>query len=73
MPRNKAPMMTLGEAKARFEEWRNNRSGKARIPAVLALPTQTGCGAALRNTRPAKSCSSIENHHADLQPERWVG
>ena len=29
MPRNKAPMMTLGEAKARFEEWRNNRSGKA--------------------------------------------
>jgi hypothetical protein len=35
MPRNKAPMMTLGEAKARFEEWRNNRSGKARIPAEL--------------------------------------
>jgi hypothetical protein len=39
--------------------------------AVSALPAQTGCGAALRNTRPAKSCSSIENHHADLQPERW--
>src|ERR1035438_8126895 len=37
MPRNKAPMMTLGEAKARFEEWRNNRSGKARIPAELWL------------------------------------
>src|SRR5271169_6295110 len=35
MPRNKAPMMTLGEAKARFEEWRNNRRGKARIPAEL--------------------------------------
>ena len=35
MPRNKAPMMTLGEAKARFEEWRSNRSGKARIPAEL--------------------------------------
>src|SRR5665213_2891118 len=35
MPRNKAPMMTLFEAKARFEEWRNNRSGKARIPAEL--------------------------------------
>ena len=35
MPRNKAPIMTLGEAKARFEEWRNNRSGKARIPAKL--------------------------------------
>ncbi|MES1261959.1 MAG: hypothetical protein ABUS49_09495 [Acidobacteriota bacterium] len=27
--------MTLDEAKARFEEWRNNRSGKARIPAEL--------------------------------------
>ena len=35
MPRNKAPIMTLGEAKARFEKWRNNRSGKARIPAEL--------------------------------------
>jgi hypothetical protein len=41
------------------------------LRAVSALPAQTGCGAALRNTRPAKSCSSIENHHADLQPERW--
>ena len=27
--------MTLDEAKARFGEWRNNRSGKARIPAEL--------------------------------------
>jgi len=27
MPRNKAPIMTLDEAKARFEKWRNNRSG----------------------------------------------
>jgi hypothetical protein len=35
MPRNKAPMRTLGEAKARFEEWRSNRRGKARIPAEL--------------------------------------
>ena len=35
MPRNKAPFMTLDEAKTRFEEWRNNRSGKARIPAEL--------------------------------------
>src|SRR5580658_9635001 len=35
MPRNKAPMMTLGEARARFEEWRNKRSGKSRIPAEL--------------------------------------
>ena len=35
MPLNKAPIMTLGEAKARFEEWRSNRSGKARIPAEL--------------------------------------
>jgi hypothetical protein len=37
----------------------------------ISAAGQTGCGAALRNTRPAKSCSSIENHHADLQPERW--
>ena len=35
MPRKKAPIMTLDEAKARFEKWRNNRSGKARIPAEL--------------------------------------
>jgi hypothetical protein len=35
MPRNKAPMMTLGEVRARFEEWRNKRSGKSRIPAEL--------------------------------------
>ena len=41
------------------------------LRAASSLPAQTGCGAALRNTRPAKSCSSIENHHADLQPERW--
>src|SRR6202042_380964 len=35
MGRGETAMMTLGEAKARFEEWRNNRSGKARIPAEL--------------------------------------
>ena len=35
MPRNKAPIMTLDEARARFGEWRNSRSGKARIPAEL--------------------------------------
>ncbi len=35
MPRNKAARTTLAEAKARFEEWRNKRSGKARIPAEL--------------------------------------
>ena len=35
MPRSKTPIVSLKEAKARFEEWRNNRSGKARIPAEL--------------------------------------
>jgi hypothetical protein len=35
MPRNKAPIVTLDEARARFEEWRNSRSGKSRIPAEL--------------------------------------
>ena len=35
MPRNKAPIMTLDGARARFEEWRNSRSGKSRIPAEL--------------------------------------
>ena len=35
MPRNKAPIMALDEARARFEEWRNNRSGKTRIPDEL--------------------------------------
>ena len=35
MPRNKAPIMTLDEARVRFEEWRNSRSGKSRIPAEL--------------------------------------
>ncbi len=35
MPRSKVPIVTLEEARARFEEWRNNRRGKARIPAEL--------------------------------------
>ena len=35
MPRSKNPIVSLAEAKARFEEWRNIRRGKARIPAEL--------------------------------------
>src|ERR1700726_3988773 len=35
MAQSKAPVMTLEEAKGRFEEWRSNRRGKARIPAEL--------------------------------------
>ena len=35
MPRSTPPIVSLEEAKARFEEWRNNRRGKARIPAEL--------------------------------------
>ena len=35
MPRNKTPTVDLEEAKARFGEWRQNRRGKARIPAEL--------------------------------------
>lgn len=35
MPRSKTPIVSLEEAKARFEEWRNIRRGKARIPAEL--------------------------------------
>ena len=35
MPRSKTPIVSLEKAKARFEEWRNNRRGKARIPAEL--------------------------------------
>jgi hypothetical protein len=35
MPRSKAPIITLEEAKARFEAWRQNRSGKAPIPDEL--------------------------------------
>ena len=35
MPRSKTPTVNLEEAKARFEEWRQNRRGKARIPAEL--------------------------------------
>lgn len=35
MPRSKTPIVSLEEAKARFEQWRNNRRGKARIPAEL--------------------------------------
>ena len=37
MPRSKSPIVSLEEAKARFEQWRNNRRGKARIPAELWL------------------------------------
>src|SRR6202051_325311 len=32
---NNVAIISLEEAKARFEEWRNNRRGKARIPAEL--------------------------------------
>jgi hypothetical protein len=37
VPRSKSPIVSLEEAKARFEQWRNNRRGKARIPAELWL------------------------------------
>ena len=32
---NNIAMISLEEARARFEEWRSNRKGKARIPAEL--------------------------------------
>ena len=35
MPRGRTLTVSLEEAKARFEEWRQNRRGKARIPAEL--------------------------------------
>jgi hypothetical protein len=35
MPRSKTPIVTLDEAKARFETWRQNRKGKAPIPDEL--------------------------------------
>jgi hypothetical protein len=35
MARSKTPTVDLEEAKARFGEWRQNRRGKARIPAEL--------------------------------------
>lgn len=35
MGRSETAIVTLEEAKERFEEWRSNRSGKARIPAEL--------------------------------------
>ena len=35
MPRSKRPTVNLEEVKARFEEWRLNRKGKARIPVEL--------------------------------------
>ena len=35
MPRRKTPIISLEDAKARFEEWRQNRKGKAAIPDEL--------------------------------------
>ena len=35
MPRNKKPTISLEEAKARFEQWRRDRKGKAPIPDEL--------------------------------------
>jgi hypothetical protein len=35
MPRSKTPIISLEEAKVRFEEWRTTGRGKARIPAEL--------------------------------------
>ena len=35
MPRSKTPTVSLEQAKIRFEEWRQNRKGKAAIPDEL--------------------------------------
>jgi hypothetical protein len=35
MPRSKTPTVSLEQTKARFEEWRRNRKGKASIPDEL--------------------------------------
>jgi len=35
MPRSKTPTVSLEDVKARFEEWRRNRKGKAAIPDDL--------------------------------------
>jgi len=35
MARSKTPIISLEEAKVRFEEWRRNRKGKAAIPDEL--------------------------------------
>jgi len=35
MGRSETAIVTLEEAKGRFEEWRSNRRGKARIPSEL--------------------------------------
>ena len=35
MPRNRTTIITLEEAKVRFEAWRQNRKGKAAIPDEL--------------------------------------
>jgi len=35
MARSKTPIMSIEEAKARFEEWRQHRKGKAPIPSEL--------------------------------------
>ena len=35
MPRSKRPTVSLEDVKARFEEWRRNRKGKAAIPDDL--------------------------------------
>jgi hypothetical protein len=35
MPRSKTPIISLEEAKARFEAWRQNRTGKTPIPDEL--------------------------------------
>jgi hypothetical protein len=42
MAQSKAPVMTLEEAKGRFEEWRTIRRGKARIPACMLVLWQIG-------------------------------
>jgi hypothetical protein len=36
MARSETAIISLEEAKRRFEEWRHNRSGKGGIPAKLA-------------------------------------
>ena len=56
MPRNRTEPVSVDEVRARFEEWRQNRQGRARIPdelwsAAIELACSDGLCAAPRRRK----------------------
>ena len=75
MPRSKTPSITLEEAKARFEAWRQNRKGKAAIPDELwaaAVEVARKEGVSRTSTRTACGVEPSEASDGSSARERFA-